>query len=265
MHPDGRAGRGALGRIGGRRTVIGEPAVASPDRRSDPAGRGGTRRRYVAAERERRVSGSGEHPSTGLSRDTDGAILEKPTASFSCRSRYRRRFRKSPRAICAQPFPMQSAKLRNGLAHTRSRQTWRRFASSPLAYSADTSPALPGCRWLPRSSGDFAEPSDGLEPSTPSLPCAPERLPWVATGCGLACLSGFRGRLICHWLPLVAPAGLHKCSILGARDRRWAKEFRRPACAASSVEPFSVWRGHFVQSQWLVTTMNSSPCAARHG
>jgi hypothetical protein len=200
MHPDGRAGRGALGRIGGRRTVIGEPAVASPDRRSDPAGRGGTRRRYVAAERERRVSGSGEHPSTGLSRDTDGAILEKPTASFSCRSRYRRRFRKSPRAICAQPFPMQSAKLRNGLAHTRSRQTWRRFASSPLAYSADTSPALPGCRWLPRSSGDFAEPSDGLEPSTPSLPCAPERLPWVATGCGLACLSGFRGRLICHWL-----------------------------------------------------------------
>src|SRR3954464_11368809 len=26
-------------------------------------------------------------------------------------------------------------------------------------------------------------PSDGLEQSTPSLPCAPKRLPWVATGC----------------------------------------------------------------------------------
>jgi hypothetical protein len=33
----------------------------------------------------------------------------------------------------------------------------------------------------------FAEPSDGLEPSTPSLPCAPKPLPWVATGCRSAC------------------------------------------------------------------------------
>ena len=41
------------------------------------------------------------------------------------------------------------------------------------------------------TSGDFAEPSDGLEPSTPSLPCAPKPLPWVATRCGSACLSGF--------------------------------------------------------------------------
>lgn len=48
---------------------------------------------------------------------------------------------------------------------------------------------------------------------TPSLPCAPKRLPWVATGCGSACLSGFRGSPICRRLPPVAPAGLHKCSI----------------------------------------------------
>ena len=54
----------------------------------------------------------------------------------------------------------------------------------------------------------FLEPSDGLEPSTPSLPCAPEPLPWVATGCRSACLSGFRGCPICHRLPPVAPAGL---------------------------------------------------------
>jgi hypothetical protein len=63
--------------------------------------------------------------------------------------------------------------------------------------------------------GAFAEPSDGLEPSTPSLPCAAKRLPWVATGCGPACLSGFRGCPICHRLPPVAPAGLHTCSIQG--------------------------------------------------
>jgi hypothetical protein len=62
-------------------------------------------------------------------------------------------------------------------------------------------------------SSSFAEPSDGLEPSTPSLPCAPKRLPWVATGCESACLRRFRGGPICHRLPPVALAWLHKCSI----------------------------------------------------
>ena len=63
---------------------------------------------------------------------------------------------------------------------------------------------------------DFVKPSDGLEPSTPSLPCAPEPLPWVASGCRSACLSRFRSTAICDRLPPVAPAGLHKCSILRA-------------------------------------------------
>jgi hypothetical protein len=57
------------------------------------------------------------------------------------------------------------------------------------------------------------KPSSGLEPETPSLPCAAKRLPWVATRCGSSCLSGFRGCPICHRLPLVAPAWLHKRSI----------------------------------------------------
>jgi hypothetical protein len=61
--------------------------------------------------------------------------------------------------------------------------------------------------------GAFAEPSNGLERLTPSLPCAPEPLPWVARGCRSACLSRFRGPRICHRLPLVAPAWLHKRSI----------------------------------------------------
>jgi hypothetical protein len=62
----------------------------------------------------------------------------------------------------------------------------------------------------PLPCGAFAEPSDGLEPSTPSLPCAPELLPWAAIGCRSTCLSRFRAGRACDWLPLVASAGLHK-------------------------------------------------------
>src|SRR2546422_9169449 len=54
---------------------------------------------------------------------------------------------------------------------------------------------------------------DGLEPSTPSLPCAPKPLPWVATGCRSAYLSRFRDSPICDRLPPVAPAWLHRCSM----------------------------------------------------
>jgi two-component system, response regulator PdtaR len=45
--------------------------------------------------------------------------------------------------------------------------------------------------------------------TTPSLPS----LPWVAEGCGSSRLSRFRSESICDWWPLVAPAGLHKCSM----------------------------------------------------
>jgi hypothetical protein len=58
--------------------------------------------------------------------------------------------------------------------------------------------------------GAFAEPSNGLEPLTPSLPRAAKRLPRVATGCGSACFERFSSA---SHLPPVAPAGLHKCSI----------------------------------------------------
>src|SRR5437762_827722 len=62
--------------------------------------------------------------------------------------------------------------------------------------------------------GAFAEPSDGLEPSTPSLPCGLGPLPWVADGCEMACLSRYRGGSVCDRLPPVAPAWLHKCSMI---------------------------------------------------
>jgi hypothetical protein len=83
------------------------------------------------------------------------------------------------------------------------------------------------------------KPSDGLEPSTPSLPCAAKRLPWVASGCGSACLSGFRARPICHRLPPVAPAGLHKCSTI-RRESLMGKGLRASRLCALSVEPFCV-------------------------
>src|SRR5207247_603081 len=54
----------------------------------------------------------------------------------------------------------------------------------------------------------FVKPSDGLEPSTPSLPCPPKRLPWVVTGCRSAYLSRFSRPPICDRLPPVAPARL---------------------------------------------------------
>jgi hypothetical protein len=64
-----------------------------------------------------------------------------------------------------------------------------------------------------------AKPSDGLEPSTPSLPCAPNGNWSQPTATVLACFCAFQARSICHRLPLVAPARLHKRSILFAQIR----------------------------------------------
>ena len=85
---------------------------------------------------------------------------------------------------------------------------------------------------------DNLKPSCGLEPQTPSLPCAANGLPWVAIGCGSACLSGFRARPICHRLPPVAPAGLHKRSMVRSgiadADRVSGARAGRPNVATSS-------------------------------
>jgi hypothetical protein len=58
-----------------------------------------------------------------------------------------------------------------------------------------------------------------------------------ATGCRSACLSRFRSEAICDRLPLVAPAGIHKCSIhsAGIADGQRASDGR--AICASRVEP----------------------------
>ena len=89
--------------------------------------------------------------------------------------------------------------------------------------------------------GQFFKPSDGLEPSTPSLPCAPigNWLQPVATV--LACFGRFRGVPICHRLPLVATAGLHKGSILSCLSRIRAQERQERHIACGSVGQFE-WR-----------------------
>ena len=62
----------------------------------------------------------------------------------------------------------------------------------------------------PRFAG-ILEPSDGLEPSTPSLPCGPGRNRSQPTATLFACLRRFSRA---SGLPSIATARLHKCSIL---------------------------------------------------
>jgi hypothetical protein len=58
------------------------------------------------------------------------------------------------------------------------------------------------------------KPSDGLEPSTPSLPFRCARNYRQSGATVSACLSRFRGQRIRHRSRLFAPALLHKCSTL---------------------------------------------------
>jgi hypothetical protein len=67
------------------------------------------------------------------------------------------------------------------------------------------------------------KPSDGLEPATPSLPFWGPGNWSQPSATVFACLSRFRGRSICHRLPPVATAGLHKRSIPRRRELRVAE------------------------------------------
>jgi hypothetical protein len=73
------------------------------------------------------------------------------------------------------------------------------------------------------------KPSDGLEPSTPSLPCASPGNRSQPTATVFAYLSRFSADAICHRLPPIATTGLHKGSILSCRRRRHRRgDARRP-------------------------------------
>jgi hypothetical protein len=64
----------------------------------------------------------------------------------------------------------------------------------------------------------LGKPSDGIEPSTPSLRCAPFGKRSQPTATVLACLRRFRAEAICDRLPRVATTGLHKGPSLVVRE-----------------------------------------------
>jgi hypothetical protein len=97
------------------------------------------------------------------------------------------------------------------------------------------------CKHKELNCRNFAEPSDGLEPSTPSLPARGNQSQPTATD--LACFRGFGGRPICRCLPLVAPAGLHKRSILARRIPDARTGFAGRAFAGPSLTRFTLERG----------------------
>src|SRR5262249_49735599 len=68
-------------------------------------------------------------------------------------------------------------------------------------------------------SGAFAEPSDGLEPSTPSLPCDPNGNWWQPTATVCRYIKPFLGLWRAERLPSVAPPLFHHCSIPNGRKR----------------------------------------------
>jgi hypothetical protein len=83
------------------------------------------------------------------------------------------------------------------------------------------------------------KPSDGLEPSTPSLPWNVAGNRWQPVATDLACFCRFRHRTICRRLPLVATTGLHKGSILLRPLEREDGPTLGAACASLPSAPIS--------------------------
>jgi hypothetical protein len=86
-----------------------------------------------------------------------------------------------------------------------------------------------------RTCGAFAEPSDGLEPSTPSLPSRPGRNWSQPTAKVWACFRQFPVQPVCDRLPLFATTGLHKGSIFCNQSRQQIRR-RSPGWAPSLLE-----------------------------
>ena len=92
------------------------------------------------------------------------------------------------------------------------------FSTWKLHKRLHSRPQRPPCRLntyaKAATCGAFAEPSDGLEPSTPSLPWNVARNRSQPTAMVLAYFCGSCERVSCRWLPPVATTGLHKGSIV---------------------------------------------------
>jgi integral membrane protein TerC family protein len=90
----------------------------------------------------------------------------------------------------------------------------------------------------PRYEG-FAEPSNGLEPLTPSLPFAPSGNPSQPRQ-RFGLFRRFRARSTCHRLPSAAPAWLHKCSMPG--HNLACCQIRRFGAPTARMTHYLVWR-----------------------
>jgi hypothetical protein len=93
----------------------------------------------------------------------------------------------------------------------------RRETSRCVARTADVSGMCPrvldsGNTKVPFA-GTSCKPSDGLEPSTPSLPCDPNRNRWQPVATVSRYLKPFRRFRRAKPLPPVAPPLFHSCSI----------------------------------------------------
>jgi hypothetical protein len=113
------------------------------------------------------------------------------------------------------------------------------------------------------------EPSDGLEPSTPSLPCAADGNGSQRTATVSAYSRRFRADPICHRLPTVATTGLHKGSILCSLERQRVRTAaaRVPSGAVGSYVAlaFGSWTGAnptYSSSDDLVVEDGREPLAA---
>jgi CDGSH-type Zn-finger protein len=178
--------------------------------------------------------------------------------------------------------PLGGRRIRATQSRSNSDSTPRRKRSR-RAVDVRWTPGAQPCRVREEKelkSRNFAKPSNGLEPSTPSLP-SPEPLRWVATGCGAACLSHFGAVPFatgCHWLrPLGSINAPYRRaqSLMGtAFPARRRAQFRaepfvcregssalRPSCdgssrrCTSSSNPSQVERG---SSRLVVTTGDDS-------
>jgi hypothetical protein len=106
------------------------------------------------------------------------------------------------------------SRVANGLLRRKGAACWNREGTSERARECPHVTAVYNIdKPNPAFAGISAKPSDGLEPSTPSLPWESRgnRSQPAATVC--AYLSPFRDACVCHRLPPVATARLHKCSI----------------------------------------------------
>jgi hypothetical protein len=97
------------------------------------------------------------------------------------------------------------------------RRACPRVHGSPKMYPSRTRepPVVPQQATLQRDLQGFClKPSGGLEPPTPSLPFDVRGNQSQPTATDLACFGGFCAGPICRCLPVVAPAGVHKRSII---------------------------------------------------